>query len=288
MKKIQKPIAVLLAVLMLFAMASCATEPPASSGDATPASSAGESSAESLADNSAPASDAVAAIKERGKVIMVTNAEFEPFEFKENDQIVGIDAEIAQKIAEKLEVELEITDIAFDSCVPSVQGGKADFAAAGMTITEDRLKNVDFSDNYFNASQMIIVGIDSDIKGREDLNGKVVGVQQGTTGDEYCTNEKKENDIEVAEVKRYRKGMDAVADLINGRVDAVVIDDFPADKLVEKNTDKIVKLEEPLTEEQYAIAVAKGSNLKDVIDEVLAELTESGEMDEIISKYIGE
>lgn len=289
MKKIQKPIAVLLAVLMLFAMASCATETPTSSGDAAPASSAGESSAGSLADNSAPVSDdAVAAIKERGKVIMVTNAEFEPFEFKENDEIVGIDAEIAKKIAEKLEVELEITDIAFDSCVPSVQGGKADFAAAGMSITEDRLKNVDFTDNYFNASQMIIVGIDSDIKSREDLNGKVVGVQQGTTGDVYCTNEKKENDIEVAEVKRYGKGMDAVSDLINGRVDAVVIDNFPADKLVSKNADKIQKLDEALTEEEYAIAVAQGSNLKDLINEVLAELNESGEMDEIISKYISE
>lgn len=289
MKKIQKPIAVLLAVLMLFAMASCATEKLAASSNASQVSSVAENSVEGSDTDGAPASDdAVAAIKERGKVIMVTNAEFEPFEFKENDEIVGIDAEIAKKIAEKLEVELEITDIAFDSCVPSVQGGKADFAAAGMTITEDRLKNVDFSDNYFNASQMIIVGIDSDIQGREDLNGKVVGVQQGTTGDVYCTDEKKENDIEVAEVKRYGKGMDAVSDLINGRVDAVVIDNFPADKLVAKNADRIQKLDEALTEEEYAIAVAQGSNLKDLINEVLAELNESGEMDKIISKYIGE
>lgn len=248
MKKIRKPLSVLLAIMMLFALASCATETPASSGDASPASSAAESSG-SAADDPAVSEDAVAAIKDKGTVVMVTNAEFEPFEFKENDEIVGIDAEIAKKIAEKLGVELQITDIAFDSCVPSVQGGKADFAAAGMSITEDRLKNVDFTDNYFDASQMIIVGVDSDIKSREDLNGKVVGVQQGTTGDVYCTNEKKENDIEVAEVKRYGKGMDAVSDLINGRVDAVVIDNFPADKLVSKNSDKIVKLEEALTEE---------------------------------------
>lgn len=289
MKKIKMTLSVLLAVMMLFALASCATETPAASSSASPASSAVESNPDSsTADDPAASDDAVAAIKSNGKIVMVTNAEFEPFEYKENDEIVGIDAEIAKKIAEKLGVELEITDIAFDSCVPSVQGGKADFAAAGMSITEARLKNVDFTDNYFNASQMIIVGIDSDIKGREDLNGKVVGVQQGTTGDIYCTDEDKENDIEVAEVKRYGKGMDAVSDLINGRVDAVVIDNFPADKLVAKNSDKIVKLDEALTEEEYAIAVAKGSNLKDLINEVLAELNENGEMEKIISKYISE
>lgn len=284
MKKMKKQVSVLLAVMMLLALTACGEKKPAASGS----ENSTISSQASTASNPAADGDAVAAIKERGKIVMVTNAEFEPFEFKEDDKIVGIDAEIAQKIADKLEVELEITDIAFDSCVPSVQGGKADFAAAGMSITEDRLKNVDFTDNYFNASQMIIVGIDSDIKTREDLNGKVVGVQQGTTGDVYCTNEDNENDIDVAEVKRYGKGMDAVSDLINGRLDAVVIDNFPADKLVSKNPDKIVKLEEALTEEEYAIAVAKDSNLKDLINEVLAELNESGELDEIIGKYIQE
>lgn len=281
----KKQLSVLLVLVLLFSFGACATDNTGASGNSTPESSpTGSTTSESTA----AADDAVAAIKAKGKIVMVTNAEFEPFEYKENDEIVGIDAEIAQKIAEKLGVELEITDIAFDSCVPSVQGGKADFAAAGMSITEDRMKNVDFTDNYFNASQMIIVGIDSDIKSREDLNGKVVGVQQGTTGDVYCTDEKKENDIEVAEVKRYGKGMDAVSDLIGGRVDAVVIDNFPADKLVEKNADKIVKLDEALTEEEYAIAVAKGSNLKDLINEVLRELDESGEMADILSKYISE
>ena len=119
MKKIKKPLSVLLAVMMLFVLASCITETPAASGDAgssSAASSAVESNADSsTSDDPAVSDDAVAAIKEKGKVVMVTNAEFEPFEYKENDEIVGIDAEIAQKIAEKLGVELEITDIAFDS-----------------------------------------------------------------------------------------------------------------------------------------------------------------------------
>lgn len=155
-------------------------------------------------------------IKSSGKIIMATNAEFEPFEFKDGNEVVGIDPEIAQKIADKLGVELEISDIAFDSCIPAVNTGKADFVAAGMTATEDRKKNVDFTDTYFDASQAIIVSNDSDIATGKDLDGKVVGVQTGTTGDIYCTNEKGENDISVKEVKRYSKGMDAVSDLIAG------------------------------------------------------------------------
>lgn len=228
------------------------------------------------------------AVKAAGKVIMTTNAEFEPFEYKDNDAIVGIDVEIANKIAEKLGVELEIADIAFDSLIPSLNAGKADFIAAGMTATDERRKNVDFSEPYFNASQTIIVAVDSEIATREDLNDKVVGVQQGTTGDIYCTNEDGSSDIKVKEVRRYPKGMDAVSDLITGRLDAVVIDNFPANKLVEKNPDKIKLLEDAMTEETYAIAVPLGSDLLTTIDEVIAELKESGDMDEIVSGYLGE
>ena len=230
----------------------------------------------------------VEAIKAAGKVVMTTNAEFEPFEFKDGEEIVGIDVEIAKKIAEKLGVELEITDIAFDSLIPSLNAGKADFIAAGMTATDERRKNVDFSDDYFNASQTIIAAIDGEVKSRADLEGKIVGVQQGTTGDIYCTNEDGSSDISVAEVRRYPKGMDAVSDLLAGRVDAVVIDDFPAKKLVEKNADKIMTLDEAMTEETYAIAVPLGSDLTEVVNEVIKELNESGEMDKIVSAYISD
>lgn len=230
----------------------------------------------------------VEAIKAAGKVVMTTNAEFEPFEFKDGEEIVGIDVEIAKKIAEKLGVELEITDIAFDSLIPSLNAGKADFIAAGMTATDERRKNVDFSDDYFNASQTIITAIDGEVKSRADLEGKIVGVQQGTTGDIYCTNEDGSSDISVAEVRRYPKGMDAVSDLLAGRVDAVVIDDFPAKKLVEKNADKIMTLDEAMTEENYAIAVPLGSDLTEVVNEVIKELNESGEMDKIVSAYISD
>ena len=140
-------------------------------------------------------------IQNAGTLYMATNAEFEPFEYKDGDEVVGIDIEISQKIADKLGVELEVSDIAFDTLITALQSGKADIVAAGMTASEDRKKNVDFSDPYFDASQAIIVTNDSDITSRTDLNGKTVGVQLGTTGDQYCTNEDGENDISVAEVK---------------------------------------------------------------------------------------
>ena len=234
------------------------------------------------------ATDQVEAIKKAGKIQMTTNAEFEPFEYKDGDEIVGIDIDLSQAIADKLGVKLEVSDIAFDSLIPSMNAGKADFIAAGMTATEDRKKNVDFSDPYFNASQAIIVAKGSDIKTREDLNGKTVGVQQGTTGDTYCTNDDGSSDVKVKEVKRYPKGMDAVSDLIAGRLDAVVIDDYPAEKLAAKNADKIVKLDDALTEEEYAIAMPKGSDLVDVVNGVIKDLKDSGELNKIIDKYIGD
>lgn len=234
------------------------------------------------------ADNSVDAIKEAGTLVMMTNAEFEPFEYKDGDEIVGIDVEIANKIAEELGVKLKIEDIAFDALIPGMNAGKADLILAGMTATEERARNVDFSEPYFNASQSIIVAVDSEISSREDLNGKKVGVQQGTTGDAYCTDEDGSSDVKVAEVKRFSKGMDAVADLMSGRIDAVVIDDFPATKLVERNSDKIRKLDEALTEETYAVALPKGSDLTEVVNTVITGLQESGELDEIVGKYISD
>lgn len=256
MKKWMKAVSVVLAVGMTLSLAAC-------------------SKVKSVAD-----------IQNSGKLVMATNAEFEPFEYHDGNEIVGIDIEISQKIAEKLGVELEITDLQFDALIPALQGGKADIVAAGMTADEDRKKNVDFSDSYYDASQVIIVGVDSEIAGPEDLEGKTVGVQQGTTGDKYCTNEDGESEYTVGEVKRYSKGMEAVSDLMAGRVDAVIIDGFPAEKFVEKNPDAIKVLDSVLTEEEYAIAVPKGSTeLLEKVNEVLKEMKESGELEEIVNQY---
>ena len=232
--------------------------------------------------------DAVASIKKKGTITMVTNASFEPFEYKDGDTVIGIDAEIGQAIADDLGVKLEIQDIDFNSCIPSLTSGKADFCAAGMSVTEERKKNVDFTDTYFDASQMILVGSDSTIAGGSDINDKTVGVQQGTTGDTYVTNEDGSNDVKVKEVKRYTKLTDAVSDLTAGRIDAVVGDNFPLKKLQANNPETSKLLDDALTTETYAIAVPKGSNLKDEINSLLKKMQGDGSLEEIFSKYISE
>lgn len=221
-------------------------------------------------------------------LIMVTNAEFPPYEYHDSSvtgpdgsDIVGIDVEIAGAIAESLGRTLVIEDIQFDSIIPELQSGKADLGAAGMTVTEDRLVNVDFSDTYATAVQSIIVMQDSEIAGPDDLAGKVIGVQQGTTGDIYAS-----DDFGDENVERYMKGVDAVQALVQGKVDAVIIDNEPAKVFVSDN-DSLKLLDTAYAEEEYAIAVKKGNTeLLDQINSALAELKESGKLDEIVAKYI--
>lgn len=215
-----------------------------------------------------------------GKLVMVTNAEFPPYEYHDNNQIVGIDADIAKAIADKLGMELEIQDMAFDSLIPAVQSGKADFTAAGMTVNEDRKKNVDFTDTYAEAAQVIIVKEDSVIATPDDLAGKKIGVQTGTTGDIYA------EDIEDADIQRFNKGMEAVMALTQGKVDAVIIDREPAKVFVKENAGLKI-LDEAFTEEEYAIAVKKGNTeLLDKMNGAIKELKESGELQKIVDKYI--
>ena len=223
---------------------------------------------------------AQAAEDERPVLTVGTNAEFPPYEYYEGDDIVGIDAEIAQAIAEELGMELKIEDMAFDSIIPAITSGKADFGAAGMTVTEDRKENVDFTDTYATATQVIIVKEDSEIAGPDDLEGKKIGVQLGTTGDIYAS------DIKDAEVEQYNKGFEAVQALTQGKIDAVVIDGEPAKEFVSQ-TEGLKILDEAFTEEEYAIAVAKGNDeLREQINAALATLKESGKIDEIVAKYI--
>lgn len=223
--------------------------------------------------------------KSNNKVVMSTNAQFPPFEYHSGSKIVGIDVEIANKIAAKLGKQLDIRDVDFDSLPNEITSGKCDFVAAGMSITDDRKENMDFSDPYFDATQSIIVLKGSAIKSRTGLNGKTVGVQQGTTGDIYCTDEKHKADVHVKNVKRYNKGTDAISDLIAGRIDAVVIDDFPAQKFVQNNSEKIVKLSDALTVEHYAIAVKKGNKeLLNTINGVLKEMKSDGEITKLVDQ----
>lgn len=298
--KLKKILSLGAAAVMAISLAACGSSTTTTSSTAASSASSASETADSVAEagSTSGASSTSSgsgeiyigkdakAIQKKGTITMVTNAEFEPFEYKDGNKIIGIDPEIAQYIADKLGVKLEITDIDFDSCIPSLKAGKADFCAAGMTDTPEREKNVDFCDPYFDASQTILVKKGSDIKKPSDLNGKVVGVQQGTTGDTYCTNEDGKSDVKVKEVKRYKKHMDAVSDLIAGRIDAVVVDDFPATKLQEKNADKVVKLDDSLTTEKYAFAVQKGSDLKKTLNSIFDEMQSNGELKKIEDKYI--
>lgn len=242
-----------------------------------------EETTAAAADATTGAADATTAAGSEGGVLtMATNAEFPPYEYHDGGEIVGIDVDIARAIAEKMGMTLEIEDIAFDSIIPEIQSGKADIGAAGMTVDEDRLKNVDFSDTYTTSSQVIIVKNDSDITGPDDLAGKAIGVQLGTTGDIYASDYEEEGST----VERYSKGFEAVQAMTQGKIDAVVIDQEPAKVFVSEN-EGIKILDEALTVEEYAIAIKKGNTeLLEKVNAALKELKDSGELQKIIDKYI--
>ena len=218
---------------------------------------------------------------------MATNAYFAPYEFYEGDKIVGIDAEIAAAVAEKLGMELVIEDMAFDSILTAVQNGSVDFGMAGMTVTEDRLKEVNFTVSYAKGVQAIIVKEGSSITSVDDLfaddaNYKV-GVQLGTTGDIYAT-----GDFGEENVSQYTTGNEAVQALLKGDVDCVIIDNQPAKAYVANNAGTKI-LETSYADEDYAICVSKeNEELLDMLNEAIYELIEDGTVAEIVNKYIKE
>lgn len=215
-----------------------------------------------------------------GKLIMATNAEFPPYESREGKEVVGIDVDIANALAEKLGMTLEIEDMAFDSIIASIQSGKADIGLAGITASEDRKANVNFSDPYTTAAQVIIVKNDSPVTKPDDLEGKNIGVQLGTTGDKYAA------DIKDAKIERFNKGFEAVQAMTQGKVDAVIIDREPAKVFVSQNEGTKI-LDEEFTVEDYAIAIAKeNEDLLKKVNTALGELKTSGELQKILDKYI--
>ena len=217
-----------------------------------------------------------------GVLTMSTNAAFPPYEMTADDgSFEGIDVEIAGAIAEKLGLELQVDDMDFDAALLAAQTGKSDMVMAGVTVTEDRQTVMDFSDTYANGIQVVIVPGDSAIATIDDLQGKMIGVQRGTTGDTYCS-----DDFGEDNVIKYDNGLTAVQALMNGQVDAVVIDNAPAQEFVEANPGLKI-LDTEYANEEYAIGVAKGNTqLLDAINGALAELTEDGTIQSIVNKYI--
>lgn len=279
MKK--KVLSVLLCVAMTAAMmAGCGSKEETAAPAETEAPAEEETEASAEGEAEAPAEEEAEETAAGGTLVMATNAYFEPYEYYEGDQVVGIDAEMAAAVAEKLGMDLKIEDMEFDSIIPAINSGKADIGVAGMTITEDRLANVNFSTPYTTATQVIIVQEGSEITGEADLNGKTIGVQLGTTGDIFAS------DIEGATIEQFNKGMDAVQALTTGKIDAVIIDNEPAKQFVSK-AEGLKILDEEFVVEEYAIAIAKDNEeLLEKVNTALEELTADGTIQTIVDKYI--
>lgn len=237
---------------------------------------------------------------EDGTLVMATNAAFPPYEYKDGDSFAGIDIEIASLIAEKLGLELVIEDVEFGSIITGVQSGKYDIGIAGLTVTDERLTQVNFSTSYATGIQVMIVKEDSPITSIDDcfnydeegnpvslkIENINIGVQENTTGDIYCSDSVDNWGFGEDNVVRYKTGPDAVSALIKGDVDVVVIDNEPAKSFVAAN-EGIKILETEYAYEDYAIAIAKeNEQLLADVNKALAELTESGEIQKIIDKYI--
>ncbi len=275
----KKFLSIVLAFAMLFALASltaCDSKDDSSSKDDNAPASSTESTAEPVKTVS------------EGKLIMATNAYFQPYEYFEGDKIVGIDAEIAEAIAKKLGLTLEIKDMNFDTIITAVNAGDADVGIAGMTVTPDRQLEVDFSISYAKGVQVIIVKEDSAITTVDDLDNAEykIGTQLGTTGDIYASDDVENGGYGADRVTGYVTGNEAVTALLGGDVDCVIIDNEPAKAFVANNPGLKI-LETTYNDEDYAIAIKKGNTeLKAAIDKAIDELIEDGTIDAIIDKYI--
>lgn len=222
---------------------------------------------------------------EGGVLVFGTNAEFPPFEYVGDDgEPDGFDVALIKAVGEKLGMEVQVENMEFDSLVSSI-GNRIDGAIAGMTVTDDRKEQVDFSDPYYEAVQFVIVPADSDIATADDLKNKTIGSQLGTTGMFLS------EDIEGVTAQTYNRAIDAVNDLVNGRVDAVIIDKNPAEVFNTKFEGKVKIIdgaEFGFETEEYAIALPKGSELVEQVNQALADLKADGTFDALVAQYIGE
>lgn len=269
---------------------SAASSAPAAES-AAPTEAAAEAATETSVKDEAPAAEAGSTAEaaaadfttvEDGKLHMATNATFPPYESIADDgTFEGIDVDIAGKIAEKLGLELVVDDMEFGSIITSVQTGKEDIAMAGLTVTDERKQNVDFTDSYATGVQVVIVPEDSDIKSIDDLQGKLIGCQESTTGYAYCSDDYGEDMVTA-----FPSGTNAVQALLTGKIDAVVIDKQPAEAYVAQN-EGLKILDTEYVTENYAIGVSKDNTaLRDAVNNALKELIDDGTVQAILDQYI--
>lgn len=282
----KKALSLMTAAALVLSLAACgSTASSAASSEAASPEAASSDAASSEAASFEAASETETAelsTVEPGKLIMSTNAAFPPYEMTtDSGEFEGIDIETAQAIADKLGLELQIDDMDFDAALLAVQQGKADMVMAGVTVTDERQNVMDFTDSYATGIQSIIVKEDSDIASVDDLAGKKIGTQRGTTGYLYCS-----DDFGDENVVAYDNGLTAVQMLNNGQVDCVVIDNAPAKEFIAANPG-LKLLDTAYVEESYAIGVGKGNTeLKDAINTALEELKADGTLQAIVDKYI--
>lgn len=282
----KKALSLMTAAALVLSLAACgSTASSAASSEAASPEAASSNAASSEAASSEAASETETAelsTVEPGKLIMSTNAAFPPYEMTtDSGEFEGIDIETAQAIADKLGLELQIDDMDFDAALLAVQQGKSDMVMAGVTVTDERQNVMDFTDSYATGIQSIIVKEDSDIASVDDLAGKKIGTQRGTTGYLYCS-----DDFGDENVVAYDNGLTAVQMLNNGQVDCVVIDNAPAKEFIAANPG-LKLLDTAYVEESYAIGIGKGNTeLKDAINTALEELKADGTLQAIVDKYI--
>lgn len=264
-------LALTLAVTMI--LAGCGSTGGQSSAPVPP-------EAPAAAEPAAPAEPAVPATDGSNILTMATEAGFRPYEYYEGTEIVGVDVDIAREIAAAMGKELVVEHMEFGSIIPAVNSGKADFGAAGMSITEERKEQVDFSIEYATSKQVILTKKDSPIMEDTDLDGKNVGVQLGTVADIVLS-----EDYPNVNVSPYNKYMECAGDLINGRLDAIVLDVLPAQELL-KMDDSLVVRDKELFTDVYAFCVKKGNTeLLDTINEVMQKLMDEGKIAEFTTTH---
>lgn len=218
--------------------------------------------------------------KNKNEIIMVTEAGFAPYEYYENGEIVGVDVAIAKEIAKELGKKLVVKNVDFDSIVSELKSGKSDFAAAGMSITEERKKQVDFTIEYVTSNQVVVVKKDSSLNDITQLDGKRIAVQQGTVGDSYVTDNYKNS-----EINRQKKFLVAAEAVKNNKADCIVMDQIPAQQLVSQNPELKI-LDGILFKDSYGMAVKKGNTeLLDTMNTVLQRLIDEGKIEEYIIEY---
>ena len=276
----------LLMVTMLAACGSPKTETPSTT--AAPAETQATAAPETTAAAQTEAAAASFTTIVPGKLVMSTNASFPPYEMVAADgSLEGIDIDVAAAIAQKLGLELQIDNMGFDDCILAVQQGKSDICMAGLTITPERSAVMDFTDTYANGVQVVIVAANSDIQTLDDLaNDKMIGTQMGTTGYIYCSDTVENGGYGEDHVVPYDDGAAAIQALLKGQIDAVVIDNMPAQEYVAANPGlKILDME--YANEDYAIGIAKGNTaLLDAVNAALNELIADGTVQSIVDKYI--